>query len=74
MFGSLLGGVLTTVLPYRLFYIGSYEVLHYHLVFALSSIGRFLSVIYIYYKSMDYDRTGRSIPQTIKDSFKQMIP
>ena len=74
MIGSLLGGVLTTVLPQTLFKIGSFEVLHFHLVFALSSVGRLISVIYISRKSMTYDRTGRSILQAIKDSFKQMLP
>jgi len=45
--GSLLGGLLTTVLPQTLLRIGSFEFLHYHLLFALSAGGRLCAVLFL---------------------------
>ena len=42
---SLLGGTLTTVLPTTLLRIGQFEFLHYHLLFALSALGRLVAVL-----------------------------
>jgi len=72
MLGSLLGGVLTTTLPEVLFRLGSFEVLHFHLVFALSSIGRLLAVWLIAHRSLRFDRRGRSIRAALGDAFRSM--
>ena len=42
---SLLGGTLVTILPTTLFRIGPFEFLHYHLLFALSALGRLAAVL-----------------------------
>jgi MFS family permease len=72
--GSLLGGALTTLLPQVLFRLGSFEVSHFHLVFALSSIGRFVAIQLIARWSKEYDPGARTIPRCVKDTFREMIP
>lgn len=42
--GSVLGGILTTALPQTLFHIGQYEFLHFHLLFAISALGRLFAI------------------------------
>jgi MFS family permease len=71
--GSILGGTFTTVLPQVLFRIGSFEFRHFHFVFALSSLGRLLAVLLISRHSLPFDRKGRTIPQAIVDSFRQIV-
>jgi len=73
MVGSLLGGTLTTVLPTVLFRIGSFEVLHFHAVFALSAIGRGLSIHLISRWSRQYDPSGRTLRRSLVDSFRSML-
>ena len=68
--GSLLGGALTTFLPEVLFRIGTFEVLHYHLVFALSSVGRGAAVLLLAKWSLVYDRRFRSVKKCFADSLQ----
>ena len=72
MLGSLLGGLLTTALPQVLFRIGSFEVLHFHLVFALSSLGRLLAVLLIARWSHYHDREGQTLRDALNVSFRRM--
>jgi hypothetical protein len=71
--GSLLGGALTTYLPPVLFHIGDFEVLHFHLVFAISSIGRFTAVLLIARWSLRLNPNDRSVGRCIGDTFKAMV-
>ncbi len=71
--GSLLGGTLTTLLPQVLFHIGDFEVLHFHLVFAISSIGRAVAIVLITRWSRQVDGDNRSLGQCIGDTFKAMV-
>jgi MFS-type transporter involved in bile tolerance (Atg22 family) len=70
--GSIMGGALTTYLPEVLFHIGSFEVLHYHLVFSLSSLGRILAILLLAHWSLAYDRNTRTIRKCFTDSFGAM--
>lgn len=47
VFASLIGGTLTTVLPTTLFRVGQFEFLHYHLLFALSALGRLSAILFL---------------------------
>jgi MFS family permease len=71
--GSLLGGVLTTYLPDVLFHIGSFRFQHYHLVFAMSAVGRGLAVLLIANWSLDHDSKHRSIWRCLVDTFRAMV-
>jgi predicted MFS family arabinose efflux permease len=71
--GSLTGGVLTTVLRQDLFMLMGFQITHFHLVFFLSSIMRGASVVLIAKWSLRYDRTARSIPRCINDTFSRML-
>jgi MFS family permease len=68
--GSLLGGVLTTWLPLVLFRLGDFEVLHFHLVFAISAIGRGVAILMIAHWSRPYDHSNRSVLQCLIDTFQ----
>lgn len=70
--GSLMGGVLTTFLPDVLFHIGDFEVMHFHLVFALSAIGRNAAVVMIARWSLKYDHKKRGVGRCVRDSLAQM--
>lgn len=73
MVGSLLGGILTTVIPVDLFSIGPFRFQSYHVVFALSSIGRGYAIILISRWSMDADRIPRDMTRCIMDTFHRMV-
>lgn len=70
--GSLLGGVLTTYLPQVLFHIGDFEVLHFHLVFGISALGRLLAIYLICHWSSRVFGNHRTIRECIADSFGAM--
>jgi MFS family permease len=70
--GSLLGGALTTYLPAVLFHIGDFEVLHYHLVFAISTLGRGLAVALIAHWSHERGHGARPMGRCLLDSFRAM--
>ncbi len=70
--GSLLGGTLTTVLPEVLFTIGGFKVLHFHLLFFLSSIGRLSSVLLIANWSSAHDQTTRSVTRCVTDTVREL--
>ncbi len=42
---TLLGGAASTLLPQTLFHIGSYEVVHFHVLFAMSAVGRLTAIV-----------------------------
>ncbi|MCX8035474.1 MAG: MFS transporter [Candidatus Sumerlaeia bacterium] len=42
---ALLGGAASTLLPQTLFHIGPYEVVHFHMLFAVSAIGRLTAIV-----------------------------
>lgn len=67
--GSILGGTLTTFLPQVLFHVGNFEVLHFHLVFAISAIGRFLAICMICRWSSRFYGDQRTMRDCIADCF-----
>jgi MFS family permease len=68
--GSLFGGVLTTLIPQILFQIGPFVFSHYQVVFILSSVGRLIAVLWISKMSLAVNRHPRTIPESIRDSFR----
>ncbi len=68
--GSILGGLLTTILPQVLFHIGSFEVLHFHLVFALSSVGRGIAVALLERWSLPHVPASQGIWLRFKDTVR----
>ncbi len=66
--GSMTGGLITTFLPQVFFQIGSFEVLHYHATFALSSLGRLAAIILVAHWSLTFDRSTRSIAECLRDT------
>ncbi|MFH1741759.1 MAG: MFS transporter [bacterium] len=70
MVGSLYGGFMTEILPDVLFTIGNFQVLNFHLLFAVSSLGRLTSVALITKWSFPHDLYARTLPRCIVDTFK----
>jgi MFS family permease len=66
--GSMTGGLITTFLPQVLFEIGTFQFLHYHLTFVLSSLGRLAAIILVAHWSLTFDRSTRSIAECIRDT------
>lgn len=71
--GSITGGMLATLLPEVLFHIGDFEVMHFHLTFALSSLGRLIAVLLLAHWSLIHDRSVRTVRQCITDTFRAML-
>ncbi len=72
LIGSLTGGVLTTYLPLVLFQVGSFEFLHYHLVFILTALFRAIAILFMTQWSKPHVRTPRSLSRCLVDCFKAM--
>ncbi|MBE7557800.1 MFS transporter [bacterium] len=70
--GSLFGGFLTTWLPLSLFHIGSFEVTHFHLVFALSALVRTLALLLIARWSARYELRPRTIRRSLVEGVQRM--
>lgn len=72
MLGSLMGGLLTTVIPQTLFTLNTFAVTHFHLVFVLSSVGRMCAIFWIAKKSLRFGRDDRRVFRCLLDSARTL--
>lgn len=70
--GSLIGGTLTTIMPQTLFSIGTFEFLHFHLIFAISALGRGMAIQWMSTKSMSFTKNKWTVTKAICESFTKM--